>query len=102
MLAYKKTVLTALQEVEDALVNYGTEQARHKALEQVLKQNEDALAIARAQYSQGLTDFINVLDAERNVFAAEDQLAQSTEMMATNLVGVYKALGGGWQSEGAR
>ena len=101
VLVYKKAILTALQEVEDSLVNYGTEQARHKALEQVLKQNDEALTIAKAQYSEGLTDFINVLDAERNVFAAQDQLAQSNQMMATNLVAVYKALGGGWESEGS-
>jgi multidrug efflux system outer membrane protein len=99
ILVYKKTVLVALQDVEDSLINYATEQARHKALEQVLKQNHTALDIAKAQYAHGLVDFLNVLDAERTVFSAEDELAQSDVTMSTNLVAVYKSLGGGWETE---
>jgi NodT family efflux transporter outer membrane factor (OMF) lipoprotein len=98
-LVYKKTVLTALREVEDSLVNYATEQGRHQALVQVLQQNHDALDIARSQYTHGLVDFLNVLDAERSVFSAEDDLVQSDVTLSTNLVAVYKALGGGWEVE---
>ncbi|MGN6370415.1 MAG: efflux transporter outer membrane subunit [Phycisphaerae bacterium] len=101
-LQYRKAVLTALQDVEDALVNYATEQARNKALHDALKQNRDALDIAREQYKQGLNPFLNVLDAERNLFTAQDAVAQSDAQMSINLVAVYKALGGGWQIDRTR
>jgi outer membrane protein, multidrug efflux system len=52
-------------------------------------------------YSQGQTDFLNVLDAQRSLFASEDALVQSTRATATDLIAVYKALGGGWQTEPA-
>lgn len=95
VLQYRKAVLVALQEVEDALVAYATEQARHRAVEESLKQSQDALNISQEQYRKGLTTFSDVLDAERSVFTAEDALAQSDETMSTNLVAVYKALEGG-------
>jgi multidrug efflux system outer membrane protein len=101
-LQYRRAVLVALQDVEDALINYATEQARNKALHDSLQQNRDALDIARQQYQQGLSPFLNVLDAERNLFSAQDAVAQSDLQMATNLVALYKSLGGGWQIEQQR
>ena len=98
-LQYRKAVLIALQDVEDALVNYATEQARNHALHDSFTQNREALDIARQQYQQGLSPFLNVLDAQRNLFSAQDTLAQSDAQMATNLVALYKSLGGGWQIE---
>jgi outer membrane protein TolC len=89
--------LTALQEVEDALVAYAIEQTRRADLIEALNQSEQSLSLARQQYEYGLVSFLNVLDAERNVFSAEDNLTQSNENVSTDLVGLYKALGGGWQ-----
>jgi NodT family efflux transporter outer membrane factor (OMF) lipoprotein len=99
VLAYKKSILVALQEVEDALVSYNTELARTSALRDALKQNQEALTIARLQYRQGLTTFLDVLEAQRTVLSTEDAVVQSRAASASNLVALYKALGGGWQSE---
>ena len=78
---------------------YATEQARRTALTEALKQSQASLEVARDQYQHGLVDFLNVLDTQRDVFAAQDALAQSDTSVCTDLVALYKALGGGWQVE---
>lgn len=95
-LQYKKTILTALQEVEDALINYATEQARNTALTNAEAQAALALTLAKAQYQNGLTDFLTVLDAQRTLLAAQDTLLQSNAATLTSLITLYKSLGGGW------
>ena len=55
-----------------------------------------ALELANVQYRAGLSDFLNVLQSERDLYANEDQLAQSQAAISTNLIALYKALGGGW------
>ncbi|MFA6286282.1 MAG: efflux transporter outer membrane subunit [Opitutaceae bacterium] len=93
---YEKTVLTSLQEVEDALVDYAKERVRHEALRERVASAARAVELASELYRNGLTDFLNVLDARRSQYQAEDLLAQSTQAVSTNLVALYKALGGGW------
>ncbi len=56
-----------------------------------------ALDLAQIQYKAGLADFLTVLDSERTLASNQDQLAQSQVSVTTNLISVYKALGGGWQ-----
>ncbi|MDB6022028.1 MAG: transcriptional regulator, Fis family [Pedosphaera sp.] len=97
VLQYRGTILTALQEVEDALVGYGEEQTHHAALAKALDQTEESFQLVRQQYEHGLATFLDVLDAQRNVLSAQDQLAQSGQAITTDLVALYKALGGGWQ-----
>jgi outer membrane protein TolC len=63
-----------------------------------VKSNQEALQLSSETYRAGLTDFLSVLDAERELYANEDLLAQSRTTQAVNLVALYKALGGGWQS----
>lgn len=58
-----------------------------------------AVDLSMKLYAQGQTDFLNVLDAQRSLYAAEDALVQSTRSTATDLIAVYKAVGGGWESE---
>jgi NodT family efflux transporter outer membrane factor (OMF) lipoprotein len=99
VLAYQQTVLTALQDVENALTAYSNEQERHKALEDTAIANRKAVELAVQLYSQGQTDFLSVLDSQRSLFASEDSLVQSTRNLSTDLVSLYKALGGGWDSE---
>lgn len=94
---YRNTILGALQEVEDALVAYASERSRRVDLQEALNQSQTSLSLARQQYEHGLATFLNVLDAERNVFAAQDLLAQSDQTVCTDLVALYKALGGGWE-----
>jgi len=96
--AYQQSVLTALQEVEDALVAYAKEQAHHKALSDAVASDREALDLATKLYSHGRTDFLNVLDSQRTLYAAQDALAQSEQALSTDLVTLYKALGGGWEN----
>jgi multidrug efflux system outer membrane protein len=95
---YEQTVLTALEDVENALVSYGKEQVRYRSLIDAVAASQRALSLADELYKNGLLDFLNVLDAQRAVYLAENDLAQSEATMATNLVALYKALGGGWQN----
>jgi NodT family efflux transporter outer membrane factor (OMF) lipoprotein len=99
LLTYQKAVLTALQDVENALVSYSKEQRRHKALEDTVTANRKAVDLATQLYSQGQTEFLSVLDSQRSLYASEDSLVQSTRNLSTDLVSLYKALGGGWDSE---
>ncbi|MFZ0035131.1 MAG: efflux transporter outer membrane subunit [Sedimentisphaerales bacterium] len=99
VLTYQKAVLTALQDVENALVSYSKEQQRHKALEVTVTANRKAVELATQLYSQGQTEFLSVLDSQRSLFASEDSLVQSTRNLSTDLVSLYKALGGGWEDE---
>jgi NodT family efflux transporter outer membrane factor (OMF) lipoprotein len=96
---WQQTVLAALHEVDNALTTYEAEQARRDRLVQVVAQNQRALGIARDRYSQGVIDFLQVLDVQRNLLAAQLELADSTTALSVNLVAIYKALGGGWEAD---
>ncbi len=98
VIGYRSTVLSALEETENALVNYSEEQSRRERLENAVKSNEEAVRLSSELYKAGLTDFLSVLDAQRELYANEDLLAQSRAAQAVNLIALYKALGGGWQS----
>jgi NodT family efflux transporter outer membrane factor (OMF) lipoprotein len=95
--AYQKAVLGALRDVEDALVRYQDEQRKFAELQGLLKSATSSLTLAKAQYRAGTVTYINVYNAEGNEFSARDQLAQSQATLTTDLVSLYKALGGGWQ-----
>ena len=95
---YQKTVLTALQEVETELVAYTKEQAHWNFLAQAVENNRQAVDLSMKLYLAGKTDFLNVLTAQRALFVNEDALAQSRRILVTNLVALYKALGGGWEN----
>jgi NodT family efflux transporter outer membrane factor (OMF) lipoprotein len=94
---YARTVLTALHDVENALVAYGTEQSRRASLDVAAAQSGDALTLARQRYASGVTNFLDVLDAERNLQQNDLSLADSTATVTIDLVTLYKALGGGWE-----
>ncbi len=96
-IAYHKAVLQAWHEVVNALVAYRTEQRRRMRLKDQVDHARRALALSRARYDAGVTDFISVLDAERTLLQAELEHAQSTTTVSTNAVQLYKALGGGWE-----
>lgn len=94
---YEKTVLAAFGEVEKSLVNYAQQQARYRSLTDAVAANRRAVAMAQELYVRGLNDYLNVLDTQRALYAAETELAQSEATMAANLIALYKALGGGWE-----
>jgi outer membrane protein TolC len=95
---YQSTVLNSLEETENALVNYSQEQERRDRLQAAVSQNQTALELSRELYTSGLGDFLAVLDAQRQLYGNEDLLAQSQTAVTTNLIALYKALGGGWES----
>jgi len=94
---YEQTVLLALEDTEGALVNHSTARAREAALSEAANASTVATRLARLRYEEGVSDFLQVLDAERTQLEAEDLLAQSRSDSATSLVAVYKSLGAGWQ-----
>ena len=98
VITYRSTILTALEETENALVAYAEEQVRREHLETAVKSNEESVRLSSELYKAGLTDFLSVLDAQRELYADEDLLAQSRTAQTVNLIALYKALGGGWQS----
>ena len=96
-LAYQRTVLNALREVENAIAAYGADQERLGWLDATVSGNRDALTLSRQRYENGLSNFIDVLDAERTLQQNQLSLADSTTAVTTDLVGLYRALGGEWR-----
>ncbi len=94
--AYEQTVLLALEETENALTRFVREQERRAALQSAAGEARRAVTLAQTQYREGLSDFQAVLDSERVVATIEDDLASSDAAVATHLIAVHKALGGGW------
>lgn len=99
-IAYRRTVLQAFTEVDNALIAYSREQVRHDHLVFQVVLSDRALAFAQNRFRQGLADYLVVLTAQRTALQAEQQMADSTATLTTNLVSLYKALGGGWEVEG--
>jgi NodT family efflux transporter outer membrane factor (OMF) lipoprotein len=96
LVKYEATVLTALQEVENALVAYAEEQNRRQSLREATEAARRAVSLAQVQYRAGMIDFRSVLDAQRSLLSFQDELAKSEGNVTSNLVRLYKALGGGW------
>jgi len=96
---YQKAVLTAVEEVENALSALTREQRRLDTLRAAVAANRRALDLATERYTGGLENFLSVLDAQRAVYGAEDELAQSETRAIVSLIAVYKALGGGWSPD---
>ena len=97
-LDYAKTVLDALHEVDDAMTAYDAEQVRRTSLAATVEQNRTAMDLAMDRYKSGVGDYLSVLDAERTEEQNQLQLADSTAAVTTDLVALYKALGGGWDA----
>lgn len=94
---YEKTVLQALEETEDALVSHARVVTQHQHLLRATEAARTAFELASKQYEAGAIELLTLLDAQRNLLALEQQLAQSETRVATSLVAVYKAFGGGWE-----
>lgn len=96
LVQYESAVLAALEEAENALASYANERQRRRVLEDAARAAQEAAVLAEYEYQGGLTDFGNVLDAQRSLLSFQDQLAQSSGAVTSNLIRLYKALGGGW------
>jgi outer membrane protein TolC len=97
--AFKKAVLTAWHEIDNALTAYQAEQARRDELIRAVADSQRALGLAQSRYEQGVADFLTVLDAQRLLLGTQQQLQLSTTNVSENLVALYKALGGGWEAD---
>jgi NodT family efflux transporter outer membrane factor (OMF) lipoprotein len=96
---FQKTVLQAWHDVDNALTAYEAEQTRRDELVLAVAENQRALSLAQSRYQQGVADFLTVLVAQTNLLASQQQLADSTTTVSSNLVALYKALGGGWETD---
>jgi NodT family efflux transporter outer membrane factor (OMF) lipoprotein len=96
VLQYEKAVLTAVEDVENALAAQTREQRRLDSLRASVAAQRRAFDLATDRYTSGLENFLSVLDAQRALYAAEDAVAQSETNAVVSLIAVYKALGGGW------
>jgi multidrug efflux system outer membrane protein len=94
---YEQTVLRALEDTEGSLVSYSRALAANASFDRAANASATATRLARLRYQEGVSDFLQVLDAERTQLEAEDRLAQSRAETGTALIAVYKALGAGWQ-----
>jgi NodT family efflux transporter outer membrane factor (OMF) lipoprotein len=97
--AYRLSILGAIAEVEDALVALDREKKRGDELAAAVQANQRAATLARQLYTEGLTDFLSVLDAERSLFESQDSFVASERTATLDLVALYKALGGGWETK---
>ena len=93
---YDAAVLQAVEETETALVTYDRSHARVGILDDAVRSSTRAATLAQQRFEAGLTDLFQVLDAQRTLLDAENQLAQAHTAAATALVAVYKSTGGMW------
>lgn len=100
--SYLSTVLTALQEVEDALVQLQGDQGRVVQLRVALDAARNASLLANQRYASGLVDFQTVLDTQRTLLNSQDSLANAEAAISNDHIRLYKALGGGWQPADSR
>ncbi len=96
-ISYRSTVLQAWQDVDNALTAYVQAQRRRDSLAEAVRQSVLALDASRQRYRQGAVDFLNVLTAQSTVLQNQDTLANSNTQIETDLVALYRALGGGWE-----
>lgn len=97
-LGYRQTVLTALQDVENALVSYRSDQQQVEGLDDTVAALQNTFTLASDSYRQGISTFIEALDAQRQLAQAQQQAEQARVQSTLDLVALYKALGGGWES----
>lgn len=94
-LAFEKAVLEALRETETALTRYLKEEVRRQNLARLVEDQRESVRLSQLRYQEGVISFLDVLEAQRALLAAELELARSVAATSTNLIAVYKALGGG-------
>jgi NodT family efflux transporter outer membrane factor (OMF) lipoprotein len=97
--SYKQTILTAVQQVDDAVASYNAQLTRLNSLDRALQAALQAAKIASERYDRGLTDFLNVLDAERALYDIEERHVVARQAAADSFVALCKALGGGWSPD---
>jgi NodT family efflux transporter outer membrane factor (OMF) lipoprotein len=95
---YRKTILTAIAQVDSSLDAYEAQVKRLEKLSDAMVAGQRAIDLATARYNRGLTDFLNVVDAERQFYDLQEQYAEAQVSQGEQFVDLYKSLGGGWQN----
>ena len=98
LVAYKRAIQTAVQQVDTTVAALRAQQASLASLGEALLASERAVTLANERYNRGLTDFLNVVDAERAEYAIQDQFIAAQTSVAEQFIALYRYLGGGWQS----
>ena len=96
--SYRQTVLDAVREVDADIADFTAQQDRLRELGKALTASQESVSLAQERYDRGLTDFLNVLDAERQEYGLEDKYAEAEQAAADDFAALYKALGGGWEN----
>jgi NodT family efflux transporter outer membrane factor (OMF) lipoprotein len=94
---YQKTLLTAIEQVDDSLTEYSAQRSRLEALGRAVAAAQRAVDLANQRYERGIIDYLNVLDAQRSLYTLQDQQAISENAAITDFVSVCQNLGGGWE-----
>lgn len=97
LIAYKKTIINAVQDADTAIANYSAQQQRLKDLTDAMAASQRAVSLAQQRYDRGLTDYLNVVDAEQQAYNLEDQYISCQQSTAEAFIYLYRALGGGWE-----
>jgi NodT family efflux transporter outer membrane factor (OMF) lipoprotein len=98
LIAYRKTVVDAVQDADTAIARFEAQEQRLSNLTDAITASGRAVDLARQRYDRGLTDFLNVVDAERQQYGLEEQYTASQQSAADAFIYLYKALGGGWEA----
>jgi NodT family efflux transporter outer membrane factor (OMF) lipoprotein len=93
---YERTVYNGLREVSDALASYSRTQGQREQQEKLVAALDDSVRLSTLRYRGGLDSYLQVLDAQRNLFQGELELARLRQQELANIVQLYRALGGGW------
>jgi len=95
---YKRTVQGAVAEVDTAMANFQAQQDRLASLGEAVAASQRAMELASERYDRGLSDFLNVIDAQRQAYDLEGEYVQAQSVVAEQFVGLYRGLGGGWEA----
>jgi NodT family efflux transporter outer membrane factor (OMF) lipoprotein len=95
---YKRTILSAVEEVDDAIANFSAQQEHLRGLADALTAAQRAVAVASNRYKLGFTAYLDVLDAQRELYSIQNQYVQAQEQVGLEYVELYKSLGGGWEN----
>ena len=98
LVSYRSTIVNAVREVDNAMDEYSAQRFRLDELGQAMLAGQRAVELATQRYNRGLTDFLNVVDAQRQYYELQEQYTSAQMTEAEQYVELYKSLGGGWES----
>jgi outer membrane protein TolC len=98
LVTYRMTVINAVQDADEAIARYSANLERVRDLTAAISASQRAVELARQRYDRGLSDFLNVIDAERQDYALEDEYTSAQQSAEEAFVYLFRALGGGWES----